>query len=215
MHAHTLAQTATAMKNAWKNGESRTKKTKQVVLGFLLLTLGYLIGGLAYHKQLFPIDQIRDAKNLFFGGPLNQANDPKPRNTLFKTFSPTADVVMIGDSIIEGGLWSEIFPNIRISNRGIGGDRTDDVLGRMDPIFAVNAKKAFITIGINDIYSGRSTEFILHNYKDIVRKLRDNGAIVYIQSVIECSANKCGNKLLKTRELNSKLKLWAYENNIH
>ena len=35
------------------------------------------------------------------------------------------DVVFLGDSITEGGEWNEMFPERRVRNRGIGGDRTD------------------------------------------------------------------------------------------
>jgi hypothetical protein len=39
-------------------------------------------------------------------------------------------IVFLGDSITEGGHWSEIFGNGAVLNRGIGGDTTQDVLDR-------------------------------------------------------------------------------------
>ena len=41
-------------------------------------------------------------------------------------------VVFLGGSITEGGLWDEWFPNVAVLNRGIGGERTANVLCRLD-----------------------------------------------------------------------------------
>lgn len=151
---------------------------------------------------------------MLLGGSLQKPNEPKPRNTIFQTFTPQVTVVMIGDSITEGGEWSDIFPQTKIANRGIGGDKTDDILRRMEPIFSVNAKKAFVMIGINDIYNWQTIDTIFNNYIDIVRQLKSKGTDVYIQSTLECSKNKCGDKLEKVRELNKKLKAYAAEQKI-
>lgn len=175
-----------------------------------MLIFGYFWGGLTVYKQIFPFEQIRGVKNALFG----QANQPKPRNTIFQTFSPQVSVVMIGDSITEGGEWNDIFPQTKIANRGISGDRADDILLRMEPIFSVNAKKAFLMVGINDISSGMTTETIFENYINIVQQLKRRGVEVYIQSTIECSKSKCGIKLQQVRDLNNKLKAYANEQNI-
>lgn len=197
-----------------RDGNSGANKSKSILIGICLLGFGYFFGGLTIYKQLFPYEHIRSVKNIFFAGSLQQANEPKPRNTIFQTFSPKATVVMIGDSITEGGVWDEIFTETRVSNRGIGGDRANDILLRMEPIFAVNAKKAFVMVGINDIYNGQSIDMIFTNYTSIVQQLRQKGTAVYIQSTLECSANKCGNNLEKVRELNKKLKSYAAEQKI-
>ncbi len=202
------------MTNAEGKSNKRANNTKSSLIGVLLFGFGYFFGGLTVYKELFLFEQIRSIKNIFFDDYLQQAYEPKPRNTLFQIFSPTANVVMIGDSITQSGVWDEIFTETRVSNRGIGGDRTDDILLRMEPIFAVNAKKAFIMVGINDIYRGRSIEHIFTNYKNIVQQLRNKGVAVYIQSTLECSVSKCGNKLEKVRELNTKLKSYAVEQKI-
>ncbi|KAF0159755.1 MAG: lipolytic protein [Syntrophaceae bacterium] len=121
---------------------------------------------------------------------------------------------MIGDSITAGGEWSEIFSQTKIANRGIGGDRAEDILRRMEPIFAVNAKKAFVMVGINDIFRYESINTIFNNYTNIVQQLRSKGTEVYIQSTLECSKSRCGNKLEKARELNEKLKAYAAQHEI-
>src|SRR5271165_261445 len=44
----------------------------------------------------------------------------------------TASIVMLGDSLTEGGPWLELTGCPSIVNRGIGGDTTKGVLGRLD-----------------------------------------------------------------------------------
>lgn len=122
---------------------------------------------------------------------------------------------MIGDSIVEGGEWSEIFRGIRVANRGIGSDTSEDILLRMDAIFSVNAKKAFIAVGINDVFGGKDLDAILNNYAEIVRRLKNRGLDVYVQSTIECSRRKCGINLEKIRALNRNLKAYALAQGIN
>jgi len=218
MKLHTTAKgtamTDTRERERERESNNGANHTKSILIGFCVLVFGYFWGGITVYKQIFPFEQIRYVKNALLGGSLQQANQPKPRNTIFQTFSPQVSVVMIGDSITQGGEWNDIFPQTKIANRGIGGDRADDILMRMEPIFSVNAKKAFLMVGINDIYSGQTTSTIFENYTNIVRQLKSKGIEVYIQSTLECSKSKCGNKLQQVRELNGKLKAYAKEQNI-
>ena len=94
------------------------------------------------------------------------------------------DVVFIGDSIIDGAEWNELFPSLKIANRGIAGDRTDGVLERMDSIYSTNAIKAFIMIGINDLFDGAEVNTVAENYSRIIKKLVANKMQVFVQSTI-------------------------------
>jgi len=64
------------------------------------------------------------------------------------------DIVFIGDSLTDSAEWEDLFPSSNIANRGIGGDRTNGVLKRMNSIYSTNASKAFIMLGINDLKFG-------------------------------------------------------------
>lgn len=94
------------------------------------------------------------------------------------------DIVFIGDSITDDAEWHDLFPSVKIANRGIDGDRTDGVLNRLDSIDSTSAPKAFMMMGINDFFYGTSVNEVFDNYKNIVNHLLDRKIKVFIQSTI-------------------------------
>ena len=87
-----------------------------------LFSYGFAVG---YYK-IFPYKYIYKVRLLIL--PIkDNSKKIKPRSDFFKYFSPNVDVVMIGDSITQLGIWNEIFPNVKIANRGVGGDATENV----------------------------------------------------------------------------------------
>jgi lysophospholipase L1-like esterase len=89
---------------------------------------------------------------------------------------PPGRVLFIGDSITEGGLWGDLFPELPTSNRGIGGEATYDLLERVDA--AINAPVAVsLMIGTNDLHGPRryrGTAQIAARLEEIVRRIRDS-----------------------------------------
>ena len=187
-----------------------------------LLLLAYVIGVATSDPQNIVHQQLK-----LWRTQLMSANSPlsgtflinamvreKPRNQLFDAFAPQVDVVMIGDSLTEGVIWSEVFPNTKIANRGIGGDRTIDILNRMDPILALHPKKAFILVGLNDLATGVSVDDAFNHYQKIIERLEKNQIQVYIQSTVECSRVRCGKQVDEVRALNACLKKYAADHRI-
>lgn len=80
----------------------------------------------------------------------------------------------------------ELFHNIKIKNRGIGGDRTDGALLRLDEIVSSLPDKIFIMIGINDLGHGIKVAAIASNYEKIVSYLlkKSPDTQIYLQSVL-------------------------------
>lgn len=95
-----------------------------------------------------------------------------------------ADVVMIGDSLTAFAQWNELFPGVRIINRGIGGDTTYDVRARLDDINLATAKTAFIMEGINQLTNGERPEKIAADYELLIFQLRGAGVRVVVQSTL-------------------------------
>lgn len=77
------------------------------------------------------------------------------------------DISFIGDSICETGNWAELFPDANITNFGVGGEDTDEILARFESACG-DYDKMVITCGVNDwdvegwsegTYSGSMSNF--------------------------------------------------------
>lgn len=97
-------------------------------------------------------------------------------------------IIMLGDSITERGLWSELTMRTDIINRGISGDSTDGLSKRLN-VLNNNAKQIFIMIGINDILRNKSAAFVFDTYKKILTKLQSKNIPIIIQSTLYIGGN--------------------------
>lgn len=188
---------------------------KNLKIFFIILAIVFLFsyGFTVGYYKIFPYKYIYKVRLLIL--PIqDNSKKIKPRSDFFKYFSPNVDVVMIGDSITQLGIWNEIFPNVKIANRGVASDTTENVLNRIDTILAVNPSKALIMMGIIDIHSSINIDTIMENYIKLIKKLEAENIEVIVQSTIECSINTCGENLIKLRKLNLKLKKYCEENQI-
>lgn len=67
-------------------------------------------------------------------------------------------VVFLGDSITEWTAWEDWFPELRTTNRGIGGEAICDVRARLDSAI-VGPKAVSLLIGTNDLHGlGQSSD---------------------------------------------------------
>lgn len=96
------------------------------------------------------------------------------------------DIVMLGDSITEGGEWGEIFPALPIRNRGISGDTTTGVLARLQAIVDAKPRAIFLKIGTNDLTLGPERDVSYQQYRSIVATIQalSAGTDIYVQSVL-------------------------------
>jgi len=96
------------------------------------------------------------------------------------------DIVFLGDSITEGGLWQEWFPGIAVKNRGIGGDTTSGVLARMHTATTSAPAAVFLLIGTNDLTMGVNKAEISSNVREILDRLKSEcpDSAVFLQSVM-------------------------------
>jgi len=100
-------------------------------------------------------------------------------------------VVFLGDSLTDEGRWSEIFPELKIFNRGVSADRTEHVLARLDQITKGHPKIIFIMIGTNDLKFGISPEKIISNYREILQSIQKQSpnTKVFVQSLLPRKAS--------------------------
>ncbi len=123
------------------------------------------------------------------------------------------ETIFLGNSITDGGSWSELFQDPHIINRGISGDVTKGVLNRLEEIIKRQPKKVFLLIGTNDLAAGITPDTIIHRIYRIVSLMHQYtpGTEIYVQSIFPVN-KKPGkfpnhtNKRRQIRYINQKLK---------
>lgn len=95
------------------------------------------------------------------------------------------DIIFLGNSITDGGEWTEMFQDKHVLNRGISGDVTQGVLNRLDDIVKRKPAKVFLLIGTNDLARGIPPDTILHNILRIVSLIHEYSpeTQMYVQSI--------------------------------
>ncbi|HEY3700274.1 MAG TPA: GDSL-type esterase/lipase family protein [Spongiibacteraceae bacterium] len=95
-------------------------------------------------------------------------------------------IVFLGDSITQGGNWSEIFNNGSILNRGIGGDTTQDILDRINQIYLIKPVKIFLMVGVNDLNQKTPLQTMFINYKKLFDGFDESlpRTKIYVQSIL-------------------------------
>lgn len=179
------------------------------VFGILVLIgVFYLFGAVTVQYKLFPFQQIVELRNAIKGEIILEKPYYLDKVSQFKVLSSNDNlrIVMLGDSITDGGEWYELLNSNLVQNRGISGDTTIGVLNRLDTINN-NIQKVFIMIGINDIASYKSIDEIYNNYTKIIDKLNSKNIEVFIQSILYVAKKYPNSKEinLKVSELNNRL----------
>jgi lysophospholipase L1-like esterase len=113
-------------------------------------------------------------------------------------------IAFLGDSLTNEGSWDEFLPAYETANFGISGERSDEILFRLDEVLFWEPKKIFLMMGINDMGEGLSCEKILKNYQKIFSIMKGYKHIeLIVQSLLPAndamfkSANFDGKKILE------------------
>ena len=126
------------------------------------------------------------------------------------------NTIMLGDSHIERIRWNELI-NLNICNYGKGGDKSIDVLERINRININNSANIFLMLGINDIYDGYEIDDIFNNYTNIIEIANQNQSNLFVHSILYVSSEKRNFKAVnkKVKKLNNKLYDYCVNNNIY
>lgn len=97
------------------------------------------------------------------------------------------NIVMLGNSLTERGLWGEYFQPAYVLNRGIGGDCISGMIHRIGPIVEGQPRAIFIMGGANDlVFSKISGEKLLEQYERLLGVIARESprTKIYIQSLL-------------------------------
>jgi len=84
----------------------------------------------------------------------------------------SARVLFMGDGLIAGGSWSDWLPAFDVTNLGVTGETTDDLLARVDELVELAPEAVVLGIGSNDLGWRRSDEHIVRNIETILVTVR-------------------------------------------
>lgn len=105
------------------------------------------------------------------------------------------DIVLLGDSLTEGGEWSKYFPKTEaklnkkggaIRNRGIVGDTAEGIYDRLEQITPGNPRKLFFLCGANDVSHDLSADTIAARIEKVLVRIKQEcpKTKLYLQSML-------------------------------
>lgn len=109
------------------------------------------------------------------------------RATLFEQLPASADdILFIGNSITDGGEWSELFQNPHVKNRGISGDTTWGIYDRISTLLQGKPVQIFLMAGINNVPLGESPDSIAAGIRRIIQKIKRESprTEIFVQSLL-------------------------------
>ena len=154
---------------------------------------GTLLNGAGYEALAQAIEEQMGMPHL------NKANDReyplevsdyyKHRVSIFRSLPETEKkIIMLGNSLNNNALWTELFPLGYIVNRGISGDVVDGVCQRLDEITPDNPTKIFLITGTNDFINDPeiSAVKVWDRYEKLIKTIRQDmpKTRLYIQSTL-------------------------------
>jgi len=140
---------------------------------------GTLLNGAGYEAMAAAIERQ-------VGKPhLNKANDRdyplevsdyyKHRVSVFRSLPETnGQIIMLGNSLNNNALWTELFPMGFIVNRGISGDVVEGVCQRVDEIVPDQPRKIFLITGTNDFINDSTVTGlkVWERYEKLIQTIR-------------------------------------------
>ena len=105
----------------------------------------------------------------------------------FKSYANSPDdIIFLGNSITANTDWSELLGMPNIKNRGISGDITFGIIERLHEVVEGKPAKVFILIGVNDISRNIPHNYIVENYRKIVKGIKAGSpeTKIYIQTLL-------------------------------
>jgi lysophospholipase L1-like esterase len=134
----------------------------------------------------------------------------------------TSSIVFIGTSLTDLFHFQEYFPNKKIKNRGIIGDRCAGIFARVNEVIQFHPKKIFLEMGINDVLARVNKDTLLQYFVTISQNVKATSPQTkfYIQSLLPVYEGKYKGiiQAKKANEdiiyLNQKLKEYCLQNKI-
>jgi lysophospholipase L1-like esterase len=96
------------------------------------------------------------------------------------------DIIFLGNSITDGGEFSELLDMEHVKNRGINSDVIDGVKNRLEQVLNGKPAKVFLLIGINDVSHNLSLATLTTKYRNLLEEMQrlSPDTQIYVQSIM-------------------------------
>ncbi|MCC6288478.1 MAG: alpha/beta fold hydrolase [Chitinophagaceae bacterium] len=111
------------------------------------------------------------------------------RMELFATQKEQKNIVMLGNSLTEGGHWESLLQRNDVANRGIGSDVTEGYINRIKDVFEITPKICFVEGGVNDLARQVPQKIIISNLATLIDTLRSENIIPVLNTVTYVADN--------------------------
>lgn len=156
--------------------------TMKTVLAFSLalnLMVALLAGGVLWKKGGWSFLRAKYVEYMV-DSPYAEPGSPYHESTYYKTrLSQYVDlpgdhrsILLLGDSHIERGLWSE-YLGTPVLNRGISGEQVGSLKWRMERMIASEPAQVVILSGANDARLGVNSDTVLASYAEMLQAIRE------------------------------------------
>ncbi|MDH6236523.1 GDSL-type esterase/lipase family protein [Cryobacterium sp. CG_9.6] len=81
-------------------------------------------------------------------------------------------ISFVGDGLTAGGSWAEWFPEYDVTNLGLSGNTTTELVSGLDAMIASAPDVIVILAGTNDLGWRKSDEYVVRNLETILYRLR-------------------------------------------
>ena len=150
-------------------------------------------------------------------GMMNKKEDISYKEDIGKYNNLNYDYVFLGDSITFRNDWEYFYPNYTLINSGIDGNKSNEVLNRLQAdVYFYRPKNIVLLIGVNDISRGVEEDIIVSNVDQIIKDIKENlpNTNIYLESVypvnnIRFNRSRSKIKNYKIVSLNEQYKLIA------
>lgn len=162
---------------------------------FNIICIGFFVGKRIYYYRSSLPENRADIIPQPKGFVVYKINIKEYNKQMFDYFKAlphdTTDIVFVGTSLTQGFPLTELFKDCRLKNRGIGGNRTNDILNRLSEVTDGKPAKIFLEVGSNDIQPNCITDTIFNNFLQIINRIQKASpkTKLYVQSVLPFGRN--------------------------
>jgi lysophospholipase L1-like esterase len=108
--------------------------------------------------------------------------------------NPKGEICFLGDSITDGGNWTELIGSLRVTNRGISSDTAWGIMKRIDEVTSGQPAKVFLMIGTNDLSRAKTVTEVRDKIAEIIDTIHKDSpkTQIYLESVLPVIDAKTG-----------------------